>query len=189
LLNHIFISLPTLITERLLLRKLAYSDKNDIFSYAKNSEMAKHVLWDAHQTVFDSLDFLNIVYEAYNKNNAAPWGIQLKKEPKLIGTAGFVNWEKEKKEAEIGYALSQEYWNEGIITEAVKEILKFGFSEMRLKKITSRCKPENIGSYKVLEKCGFHYDGLINKQMWMKGELHDMRMYSFCSSDYFLKKG
>ena len=185
MLDHIFISLPTLSTERLILRKLVYSDKNDIFSYAKNPEVSKYVIWETHETEFDSLEFLNIVYEAYNKNRPAPWGIQLKNDSRIIGTAGFVDWDKEKKEAEIGYALSQKHWNKGFITEAVKEIIKFGFENMDLEKITSRCKPENTGSYKILEKCGFDYDGTVKKQFFMKGSLHDMRMYSFSNENYF----
>ena len=184
MLDHIFISLPTLVTERLILRKLEYSDKKSIFSYAKNPEVAKHVLWDAHQNEFDSLEFLNTVYGAYNKNKAAPWGIQFKENTNIIGTAGFVQWDKENKEAEIGYALSQEYWNKGLITEAVNAIIKFGFHQMKLEKITSRCKPENIASYKVLEKCGLNFDGVVKKQIWMKGEFHDMMMYSLISNDY-----
>ncbi len=187
MLDRIFISLPTLETERLILRKLLYSDKNDIFSYAQNPKVAQHVLWDAHQSNFDTLEFLNIVYEAYNKNNAAPWGIQLKNEDKIIGTSGFVSWDKEKKEAEIGFALAEEYWNKGIITEANIEIIKFGFEKMKLNKIVSRCKPENIGSYKVLEKCGFTFDGVIEKQIIIKEKPEDMKVYSYISDNYFNK--
>jgi RimJ/RimL family protein N-acetyltransferase len=184
LLDRIFISLPTLETERLILRKLLYSDKDDIFSYAKNPEVAKHVLWDAHQNEFDTLGFLNIIYEAYNKNKAAPWGIQHKNEDKIIGTTGFVHWDPNKREAEIGYALSQDYWNRGIISEAVTEVIRFGLEQMDLVKITSSCKPENIGSFKVLEKCGFNFDGIIENQMLIKGVLEDMRMYSLTNDSF-----
>ena len=113
MLEHVFINLPTLETERLRLRKLLYSDQADIFEYASNPEVAKHLLWEAHQSEFDTIQFLNLVYEAYNKNNAAPWGIELKSINKIIGTVGFVNWDKERNEMEIGYALSQNYWNKG----------------------------------------------------------------------------
>ena len=62
--------------------------------------------------------------------------------------SGFVNWDQEdKNEMEIGYALAQQYWGKGIITEAVKEIIKFGFEKLKLiATITSRCNPVNIGS-------------------------------------------
>lgn len=189
MLEHVFIKLPTLETERLHLRKLSYSDQADIFDYAKNPEVAKHLLWDTHQSEFDTIQFLNLVYEAYNHNNAAPWGIELKTNNKIIGTAGFVNWAKDKNEMEIGYALAQQYWGKGIVTEAVKEIIKFGFEKLKLATITSRCNPVNIGSIKVLEKSGFTFNGVIKDQLFVKGKLEDMRMYSFTSANYFLTKG
>ena len=188
MLDRVFINLPTLETERMYLRKLLYSDQKDIFDYARNPSVAQHLLWDAHQSEFDTIQFLNLVYEAYNHNNAAPWGIELKSKKKIIGTAGFVHWNKENKEAEVGYALSQQYWNLGLVTEAVKKIIKFGFEELNLHSITSRCKIENTGSYKVLEKSGFVFEGIIEKQMMMKGKLEDMRMYSFPSKKYFKEK-
>jgi len=180
-------SLPTLKTDRLTLRKLVYSDQEQIFAYSKNPNVAEHVIWYPHKTEFDTIQFLNIVYEAYNHNKAAPWGIQWKANGEIIGTAGFVNWDREKREAEIGYALSEEFWKRGIISEAVKEIVKFGFERMNLFKIVARCKPANIGSYKVLEKCRFTYNGLIENQMLIKGELEDMRMYSIESDSYLSK--
>jgi len=178
LLDHIFVNLPTLETERLFLRKLLYSDKKSIFEYAKNPQVALHVLWNAHQSEFDTLEFLNIVYDAYNNNQAAPWGIQLKTDNNIIGTAGFVSWNRKMKRAEIGYVLSVEHWNKGLIPEAVKEIINFGFEKMELEKIVSRCKPKNVASEKVLEKCGFSFDGLVKNQMIIKGKPEDMRMYT-----------
>lgn len=185
MLDRAFINLPTLETERISLRKLQYSDQKDIFEYAKNPLVTEHLLWDAHQSEFDTIQFLNLVYEAYNHNNAGPWGIELKSIKKIVGTAGFVSWDREKKEAEIGYTIAPQYWNKGLVTEAVKEIIKFGFEKLNLKKINSRCKLENIGSYRVLEKSGFTFDGIIEGQLFMKGKLEDMKIYSFTAEKYF----
>jgi ribosomal-protein-alanine N-acetyltransferase len=177
LLDYIFIHLPKIETNRIILRKLLYSDKHDILAYAKNPEVSKYLLWDAHQSEIDTIEFLNIIYSAYNKNNAAPWGIELKSSNKIIGTAGFIAWNKKIHEAEIGYALSQEYWNQGIISEAINEIVKFGFDILKLEKITARCKAQNIASYKVLEKSGFLYDSSVNEQMIIKGKLEKLQFY------------
>ena len=55
---------------------------------------------------------------------------------------------------------------------------------MELKKVTSRCKPINVGSYKVLEKCGMQYHGIVKGQMRIKGTLEDMRMYTLTMENY-----
>ena len=183
MLDHIFISLPTLKTERLVLRKLVYSDRNDIFAYAQNPEIAKHLLWEPHQNISDTIEFLNIVYSAYNKNKAAPWGITLA-DNKIIGTAGFVNWENNKNIAEIGYALSQEYWGKGIATEAVKEVIKFGFETLGLLEMIATVKPGNIGSIKLLLKCGFNPIVVRKGQMLIKDKLENVETYKVVRKDY-----
>ncbi|MFZ1289799.1 MAG: GNAT family N-acetyltransferase [Melioribacteraceae bacterium] len=177
MLSHIFINLPTLETERLILRKLEYSDRDDIFEYAKNPEVAKYVLWEAHKSEIDTIEFLNLIYESYNKNEAAPWGIQLKESLKIIGSVGFVNWNKDNNSAEIGFVLSQKFWNKGYISEAVNEVIKFGFDNMQLNKIIARCKPENISSEKVLLKSGMEFIGILNENLIIKGELCDMKLF------------
>ena len=184
MLNKLFISLPQLETERLILRKVLYSDQQDIYEYARNPAVAKHVLWQPHQSEFDTIQFLNLVYEAYNHNKAAPWAIELKESHKVIGTVGFVNWNRVNNEAEIGFALSELYWNRGIVTEAVKKIVSFGFQKMELTKIISRCKEQNIGSFRVLEKCGFSFNGISKNNMFIKGKLEDMRLYSYLAEDF-----
>ena len=63
--------------------------------------------------------------------------------------------------AEIAYALSREYWGKGLVTEAVKEVVKHGFEKMNLNRIYARCFVENIGSQKVLEKVGMKFEGIL----------------------------
>ena len=161
MLPNIFTNLPTLETERLILRKLLYSDKSDIFKYARNPEVTKYILWYPHQTEMDTLEFLNIVYEEYRKNRPASWGIETKETNKIIDTAGFVNWDEKNHKAEIGYVLSQDFWNNGLASEAVKEILKFGFENLDLNRIEARCNKSNVASSKLLEKLGFTFEGVL----------------------------
>ena len=111
MLDGFFINLPQLETERLLLRKLEYTDKQDIFEYASNPEVSKYMPWEAHGGEIDTLDFLNIAYDNYNNDRPASWGIVLKSKKKIIGTAGFASLDKINLRAEFGYAISQDYWN------------------------------------------------------------------------------
>ena len=185
MLSQIFNNLPTLRTKRLILRKLLYSDQKDIFNYAKNPRVAEHVLWEAHKTEFDTIQFLNMVYEAYNHCKAAPWGIQLKDSSEIIGTAGFVDFNEDSKCAEVGYALSEDFWGQGIITEAVSSVIEFGFLEMGLNSITARCKPKNEASIRVLEKCSFKFIESVENHLEVKGRLEDINLYSLKREDYF----
>jgi ribosomal-protein-alanine N-acetyltransferase len=184
LLDYIFCQIPTLETERTYLRKLLYTDKADIFEYAKNPRVSEHVLWYPHKTEMDTIEFLNLMYYSYNKNECGSWGIELKETRKIIGTIGFANWNRDKNEGEVGYVLAEEYSGKGIATEALEKVIKFGFTVLELNKIFARSKPVNVGSLKVLVKCGFKYEGLQRKQIMIKGKMEDMDLFSIIKEDW-----
>lgn len=181
---NIFSNLPTLETNRLKLRKVLYSDRDDIFEYASNPNVAKYTIWYAHKNEFDTIEFLNIIYEGYRTNKPAPWGIELKENSKFIGTIGFVGWDIDNYKAEIGYALSENYWNKGIATEAALKVINFGFKIMKLNRIEARCNNDNIQSSRVLEKLGFTFEGLLREQLLVKGKFKDMKLYSLLAEEF-----
>lgn len=77
--------------------------------------------------------------------------------------------------AEIAYHLSSEYWGMGFATEAVKEVTRFGFDELKLHRIQAMVMPDNISSIKVLKKVGFSEEGTLKKYLFGK-EFHDTVM-------------
>ena len=166
--EDIFSSLPNIKTERLLLRKLEYSDVEDIYGYAQHTEVAKYVSWEQHASEYETLEFMNFIVEKYNKQQVAPWGIEHKKDEKIIGTIGFSYWDIEHARSEIGYTISNDYWNNGYATEAVKAVLHFGFKKMSLNRIEARCEILNIPSAKVMEKAGMKFEGILRQQMFIK---------------------
>ena len=186
--QRIFNNLPKLETERLLLRKLRYKDVQDIYDYAQDEEVAQFVMWDAHHSELETLEFLNVVIGLYNKNEPAPWGIELKETRRIIGTIGFVTLESEHNKAEVGYTLSKRYWNQGLMTEALTKIMEFGFEKMRLNRIEARCIAENLQSIKVLQKVGMIEEGTLRQFLYMKKKFRDIKIFSILKSDYFFSK-
>lgn len=164
-----FSDLPTLETERLLLRKIRWSDAPDFFEYAHDPEVSKHSTWSAHQSLADTRQFMTGIMNHYKAHHVAPWGIEHKADGKFIGTCGFGNWITQHQRAEIGYALARPYWSQGYMTEAVRATLIFGFDTMQLNRIEARCKLENIGSARVLEKVGMTFEGVVRQHMFLKG--------------------
>ncbi|PID63144.1 MAG: GNAT family N-acetyltransferase [Ignavibacteriae bacterium] len=176
LIDHFFLDLPTLTTERLVLRKLKSTDKDAIFEYAQNPKIAEHVLWDAHETISDTLEYLFKIFEAYNKNEPASWGICLKGTDKVIGTIGFVSLDEEDNKGEIGYILNEYFWGRGYIPEAIKKIIKISKTELGLNEISARVKPKNTASIRVLGKCGFTF--WKEEEMLIKEKLEKVNYYS-----------
>lgn len=108
--EDIYGDLPTLETSRLILRKISLEDVKDLYSYASNEEVCKYVTWDTHKTRIDTEEYVKFVLNQYQMKKVAPWGIEYKENKTLIGTIDFVWWEPKHKTAEIGYILSNDYW-------------------------------------------------------------------------------
>ena len=182
--EDIFSDLPSLETDRLLLRRLTLDDANDIFEYASEPDVAKYVPWEHHKSIEDSLTFLNFALAKYKEKKVSDWGIVLKENNKLIGTIAFHWWSIDHASAEVGYALSKNHWNKGLTTEALNEILKFGFKKMELNRIEGRTRVENIASQSVLKKAGMSYEGTMREQFFTKGDYRDFIMFSILRKEY-----
>ncbi|MCT7984679.1 GNAT family N-acetyltransferase [Laspinema sp. A4] len=176
--------LPTLESDRLILRKMSLEDAPDLFEYASDPEVAKYTTWHPHQSLEDSHIFLNSILKKYQNHECFDWGIVHKADIKLIGTCGLVNWVLPHYHAEIGYALSQRYWGQGYMTEAVQALLAFGFQKTDLNRIQGRCKLANRPSARVMEKVGMKFEGILRQQMFIKGSFHDMNLYALVRKDW-----
>ncbi len=119
--RDIFSDLPTLETERLILRKFTLDDVENMFDYASKPEVSRFVPWEAHRSVEDSYNFINYILKQYEVGKLAPWAIALKENNKVIGTIDFVDWSPSHYRAEIGFILSKDYWGKGLIVEAGKK--------------------------------------------------------------------
>jgi ribosomal-protein-alanine N-acetyltransferase len=182
--ESVFKDLPQLETERLVLRKIKKQDVNDFFEYASDPEVSRFVTWDYHKTIKDSKRFINFSLRKYREHSAAPWGIVMKGNGKLIGTAGFAYWLPEHNRAEIGYSIGRNYWNKGLMTEAVREIIRFGFERMELNRLEARCSTDNAASEKVMLKCGMKFEGVLRQQEFIKGEYRSYKMYSILRGEW-----
>jgi ribosomal-protein-alanine N-acetyltransferase len=100
----------------------------------------------------------------YKNNNYYHWAIELKGTKEIIGSIAIVDIDEEKENMEIGYCIGEQWWNNGYMTEAVKEVIEFLFKEVNIKTITGKADSRNKASIKVLTKCGLKYRRVENKQ-------------------------
>lgn len=184
--DKIYSDFPILETKRLKLRKITLDDVEDMYSYCSNEEVPKYASWNAHNSLEETKETIERVINQWENKKLVHWGIEYKENRKLIGTIEFVTLDTQHKVAEIGYAVSQEYWGKGIATEAANEVIKFGFNNINLVRIQARCYLENIGSARVMEKAKMSFEGVIRKGLYVKGKHQDLKMYSILSDEYFL---
>ncbi|WKA54665.1 GNAT family N-acetyltransferase [Planococcus shixiaomingii] len=175
---------PVLETERLILRKLTLADAEDMFEYASEPMVSRFVPWEVHKSVEDTKAFLAFLTESYGKKRKLTWAIELKSEGKMIGTIDFINWLPKRHKAELAYILSHNYWGSGLILEAAKSLLDYGFQKMELNKVEAPIMLDNFQSQRVVEKLGMQREGVARQHMIINGEFVDLAMYSILKREY-----
>jgi len=171
---------PVLETKRMILRPIVLTDAENIFTYATNPNVSKYTLWEPHQTIQDSLDYIqNYIFDYYANEVPEPLGVALKENPqKIIGTIGCFWVSKSAKSMELAYALSEEYWGQGLVAEASQVLMDYCFQQYSLKRIQARCKAENKASARVMEKIGMSYEGTLKAAIFHREKHWDMHYYA-----------
>ena len=167
-------------TERLIVRNWQLDDLDDYYEYAKKPNVGSMAGWKPHSSKDESLNHLKSFIE-----NDEVWAIVLKENSKIIGHLKIYPDENRGKFSErnsaklINYALSEDYWGKGYMTEAVKTAVKYTFGEMNIEVLTAFYFPHNISSKRVLEKCGFEYECVIEQgYKSYDGQIFDSVCYS-----------
>lgn len=105
--------------------------------------------------------------------------MQSLKDDKAIGSVGVsIGEDIYEKSAEIGYWIGESYWGQGIMTHAIKEMIKLCFSQYDIVRLYAVVFSHNKVSCKVLEKCGFVFEGTLRNSIYKDGDIYDSRIYA-----------
>jgi len=149
---HNFTPFPVLKTNRLILRNLLESDVDAIFKLRSNPETMKFIPRPLATSKEEAMNHIQLIQNKTKENEGINWAICLQENFELIGIIGHYRIKPEHFRSEIGYMLLPEFQSNGIMTEAIKEVVKYGFNEMDLNSIEGIIDPKNSASGRVLEK-------------------------------------
>lgn len=167
---QLFSHIPTLETERLTLRGMRVSDAEDMFAYAQQEPVTRYLTWTPHPNVKHTKDYLTYVGQRYRTGDFFDWAVICKEDGHMIGTCGFTTFDFTSDSAEIGYVLNPAYHGRGLATEAVREVIRFGFEELSLHRIEAKFMKENTRSQRLMERVGMQFEGYAREAMKVKGE-------------------
>lgn len=144
-------------TKRLILRPWQESDAEDLFQYASHPDVGPIAGWAVHPDVEHSRQIIRSVLSA-----PKTYAVVLKETGRPVGSLGLMLGKKSgldlpESEGEIGYWIGVPYWGQGLIPEAVREVMRYGFEDLKLGKLWCGYFDGNIKSKRVQEKCGFRY--------------------------------
>jgi [ribosomal protein S5]-alanine N-acetyltransferase len=155
---------PAIETERLVLRPFERADAADVFAYASNPNVSRFTTWETHESLADSEAFIEMVLG--RKEDQKTWAIRLSENPAVIGAIEF--GPTDQREARIDYALAEPFWNRGLMTEAAQAVVAWGLENCpTVQTVISCAVMENVGSRRVMEKCGLRFEG-VKLYHWAK---------------------
>jgi len=184
-----FSRFPILTTERLTLRELLLSDAPDVLVFRGDFEVQKYN-GSVLQNVGEVHTLIEEIHAEYAAQEGITWALTLNNgdtvlSDTVLGLFGLHNWSQYHRRAEIGYDLARAYWGQGIGSEAVRAIVRFGFERMMLNCIYAGTIADNYESVGLLEKVGFQREGTRRQYSWEEdGTFHDSAMYGLLRSEY-----
>lgn len=171
-------------TERLELMEYKESDMEEIVEKINDETITRYTLNIPHPyKEKDFLDFLEMIRKEKENGSSLTLCLHLREDGSAIGGIGLHKIESNNETAEIGYWISKEHRGKGLVTEAVKALISYGFTEMGLHRIQAVIFEPNDISKKVLERVGFTYEGRIRERYLKDGRRYDGLMFSIISTD------
>lgn len=169
-------------TNRLILRELEYTDKNDLFEMDSDPDVHLYIDNNPVKSIDEIARAIDILKIQYKENGIARWAVIDKSTNECIGWSGLKYFNQPVNHHinfyELGYRFKKKHWGKGYATEASFAILEYGFAHFPIDKIYAITHPKNTNSKKVLFKLGFElkqtfdYEGEatdwfeLRKQIW-----------------------
>lgn len=169
---------PVLETERFVLRELRTEDAPDVFRYFSMDEVTQYYDLESFSELGQAEQLIGQWREKFRLQEEIRWGITYRTEDRIIGTCGFHHWNKAHYKAEIGYELDPQYWRQGVMTEVLGTIMRYGFASLGLNRIEAMIDPDNISSRKLLAKSGMTEEGRLRDYYFAKNQFVDAVIFA-----------
>ncbi|WP_455671943.1 GNAT family N-acetyltransferase [Phocaeicola sp.] len=159
-------------TERLILRPWRATDAADLYRYAKDERVGPVAGWPPHKSVGESAEVIRTVFA-----QEGVYAVALKEDDVAIGCIGLItgdrsNFPISESEGEISYWIGVPFWGQGLIPEAMREVIRYGFEDLKLTTLWCGYFDGNEKSKRAQEKCGFrHYRTEKEKPYALMGDV------------------
>jgi RimJ/RimL family protein N-acetyltransferase len=176
--------IPTLRAPRLTLRTLTDADVADVLAVFSDPLVLR--CWDGPllTTQQDAVDYIERIRYGFRRHELLQWGIADRPTDAIIGTCTLTNLSTLHGRAEIGFALRQTRWGQGLGSEAVRGVIDFAFAELGLHRLEADVDPRNMRSLRLLERLGFRREGHLRERYYMNGERQDAVMLAMLRTEW-----
>jgi ribosomal-protein-alanine N-acetyltransferase len=176
--------LPTIPTERLLLRWLVPSDVPALVAIFGDPEVCRY--WSS-PTLPDlaAAEALHAhIVRSFSERRLFQWGIAERATNRVVGTCTLGAISAEHRRAEVGFALARSAWGRGYVAEVLPALVGFAFETLELHRLEADIDPRNARSIRAVERLGFQREGYLRERYHMYGELQDAVIYGLLRREW-----
>jgi len=185
-LENMFNQFPLIESNEITLKKIDERNLNDLFAIYNNKKVFEFCgILPKHNLKIVS-NMIGHFERGYNKKSRVKFGVFLNnKNETMVGIIEVMDFKKKVSMATVGYYLAEEYWGNGLATEAVSVLVKYLFETVELNRVHAEVMLENEGSKRVLLKNGFSKEGTIRQAAFWPGKgVVDLEIYGIIREDY-----
>lgn len=179
-----FSHFPILETKRLILREMQPEDVNALLKLFGNSAVVQFINMQPIKTIAQANEWLKWMGGFFAAKDGLRWGITLKEDHSFVGSAGLHSWNREAHYAEIGCDIAHPFWGNRYGQETMRELIEFGWQQMKLNRIEADVIQGNTRSIHVLKKLGFKQEGVLRQKILKGGKYYDVHIFGLLRCDY-----
>ncbi len=168
---------PTLKTSRYLLRQFVESDLDNVYKGLSDPEIIKYY-GVSYKTLEDTKEQMRFFSDLEKEGTGIWWAICSLDNKTFCGAGGLNSLSKIHQKAEIGFWLLKEFWGQGIMTEVLPIICKYGFNNLELHRIEGFVESDNSICKTAMKKLAFNHEGTMIDCEIKNGKYISLEIYS-----------
>ncbi len=173
------------IDELLDIKQVELQDAEVLFHVidSQRNYLRKFLNWiDATQKVEDSQQYIQSCIQQTSRLQAIHFVIR--HQQKIIGGISLYDWRQDTKIIHLGYWISENFSNQGIVSKCCKRLIDYAFFEIGIEKMQLYFIPENVASERVADKLGFKIEGFIRQSFMLNGSIKDQYLAGLLKEEY-----
>ncbi len=179
---------PPLLGKRIILRPLQRKDAAALVKFANDKLIALYTRLPYPYRLQDAVDFIPQTQQRQREEKSYELGIELKETKEIIGMMSIRDIDSQNKSGEVGYWIGRKYWKQGLGSEALQLMIRFGFNKLKLKRLCAKVLHPNRASASLLVKYGFVLEGRMRKDCFKYGKWYDHLIFGLLREDYLRTK-
>jgi RimJ/RimL family protein N-acetyltransferase len=167
-----------------LLRAPVPGDAEALFSVFSDPEVMRYWATPPWQGAHEAVARIENDRAALLDGSAIRLFLQRSEGGPILGAVTLFGFTDNSGRAEVGYILSRQAWGQGLMQEALRALLQYGFSELGLRRIEADIDPNNLRSARILERLGFIREGQLRERWIVAGKVSDTALYGLLAREW-----